>query len=76
MSVGVYSALDYLPLVEFGVFRKGGGRKTLILNDELVDALAESLPTLREDMCSGEAGGRRCGSGTSRLDVTDRKSVV
>jgi hypothetical protein len=46
VSVGFYSARDYLPLVEFGVLRRGGGRKTLILSDEQVDVLAETLPTL------------------------------
>jgi len=70
VSAGFYPARDYLPLVEFGVLRRGGGPKTLILNDEQVDALAETLPTLREDMCIGEARGRSCESGASRMDVT------
>jgi len=34
VSVGFYSARDYLPLVEFGVDRRGGGPKTIILRDE------------------------------------------
>ena len=68
--VGFYSSRDYLPQVEFGVLRRDGGTKTLILGDEQVDALAEILPTLREDMCRGEAGGCRCESGAFRLDVT------
>jgi hypothetical protein len=50
VSVGSYPARDYLPLVEFGVLRRGGGPKTLILSDEQVDALAETLLTLREDV--------------------------
>ena len=50
VSVGFYHARDYLPLVEYGVLRWGGGPKTLILSDEQVDALAETLPTLREYM--------------------------
>ena len=54
VSVGFYPARDYLPLVDFGVVRRGGGRKTLILSDEQVDAQAEALPTLWDDMCSGE----------------------
>jgi hypothetical protein len=33
VSVGFYPARDYLPLVEFGVVRSGGGPKTLILSD-------------------------------------------
>jgi len=70
VSVGFYPARDYLPLVEFGFVRRLGGPKTLILSDEQVDALAETLPTLRDDMCSGEAGVRRCESGAFRLDVT------
>ena len=35
-----------------------------------MDALAETLPTLRGDMCSGGARGCRCKSGAFRLDVT------
>jgi hypothetical protein len=54
VCVGFYPARDYLPLVEFGIVRRGGGPKTLILSHEQVDALAEVLPTLRDDMCSGE----------------------
>ena len=55
--VGFYPASVYLLLVEFGVLLRAGGPKTLILCDEHVDALAETLPTLREDMCSGGARG-------------------
>jgi hypothetical protein len=62
VSVGFYPARDYLTLVEFGVLRRAGGTKKLILSDEQVDALAETLPTLREDMCSGGARGCRCES--------------
>jgi len=69
VSVGFYPARDYLRLVEFGVVRRGGAPKTLILSDEQVDALAETLPTLRDDMCIGEAVGRSCESGAIRLDV-------
>jgi hypothetical protein len=54
VSVGSYPARDYLPLVEFGVVRRGGGPKNLILSDEQVDAMAEALPNLRYAMCSGE----------------------
>ena len=72
VSVVFYPARNYLPLVEFGVFRRGGGHKTLILSDEQVEALAEALPTLRDDMRCGETsvGGRRCESGAFRLDST------
>jgi len=70
VSVGFYPARDYLPQVEFGVLRRAGGPKTLILGEEQVDALAETLPTLRGDMCSGGARGCRCESGAFRLDVT------
>ena len=72
MSVGFYPARDHLSLSEFGVVRRGGGLKTLILSDKQVDALAEALPTLREDMCSCETsfGGRRCESGAFRLELT------
>jgi hypothetical protein len=54
VSVGFYAARDYLPLVEFGVVRRGGGPKTLILSDEQVDALAEALPKRQDDTCCGE----------------------
>ena len=40
VSVGFYPARDYLPLVEFGVIRRGGGPKDLIVSDEQVDAMA------------------------------------
>jgi len=50
VSVGFYHARNYLPLVEFGFLRRAGGPKTLILSDEHVDSLAETLPTLREDV--------------------------
>ena len=72
MCVGVYPARDYLPLVEFVVVRRGGGPKTLTLSDEQVDALAETQPTLRDDMCIAEtsAGVRRCEIGAFRLDLT------
>ena len=57
MSVDFHQARDYLPLVEFGVLRRAGGPNTLIFSDEQVDAMAETLPTLREDMCSGGSRG-------------------
>jgi len=61
-SVGFYPARDYLPLVEFGVFRRGGEPKTLILSDEQVDAMADGLPMLRNAMCSGETSVGAAGS--------------
>jgi len=70
VSVVFYPVRDYLPLVEFGVLRRGDGPKTLILSDEQVDALVETLRTLREVVCSGEAGGCRFELGAFRLDVT------
>jgi hypothetical protein len=72
VSVGFYPARDYLPLVEFGVVRRGGGPKTLILKDKQVDAMAEGLPMLRDAMCSGETSvaGHECENGAFRLDVT------
>ena len=75
VSVGFYPARDYLPLVEFGVVRRGGGPKTLILSVEQVDAMAEALPMLRDAMCSGETsvGVRRCESGAFRLDLTSSR---
>ena len=45
MSVGFYPARDYLLLVDFGV---------VILIDEQVDAMSDSLPTLRDVLCSFE----------------------
>jgi len=70
VSVGFYPARDYLSLVGFGVPRRAGSPKSLILSDEQVAALSETLPTLRGDMCSAGAGGCRCESGPFRLDVT------
>jgi hypothetical protein len=76
ISVGSFPARDYLTLVEFVILRKGGCPKTLILRDEQVDALAETLPKLRKDMCSCEAGGRRCENGAFRLDVTRSRRIA
>jgi len=56
--------------VELGVLWRAGGLKTLILGDEQVDALAETLPTLRGDMCIGVARGCGCEIGAFRLNVT------
>ena len=72
VSVGFYPARDYLPLVEFGVVRRGGRPETLVLSDEHVDAMVEDIPMLRDAMCSDEKSivGRRCESGAFRLDVT------
>ena len=53
VSVGFYPTRDHLPMFESGVLRKAGVPKSLILSNEHVDTLAETLPTLREDMCSG-----------------------
>ena len=71
VSVYFYPPRGYLPLVEFGVVRRGGVPKNLILSVEKVDALAEALPKLR-DMCCGETsvGCRRCESDAFRLDLT------
>jgi len=41
-----------------------------------VDALAENMPTLRDDMCSGEAGGHRCESGSARLDLKNSRRTA
>ena len=72
VSFGFYPARDYLPLVEFGLVRRGCGLKNLILSDEQLDAMAERLSMLRDAMCSGETsvGGRGSESGAFRLDVT------
>ena len=78
MSVVFYPARDYLPLVQFGVFRRGGVPKTLILSNEQVDAVAG--PTmLRDAMCIGETSVGRRGFeiGAFRLDVTrSRRRLV
>jgi len=70
--VGFYSTRDYLPLVEFGFVRIGGGPKTLILSDGQVDAMAELLPMLRDAMSIVETsvGVGGCESSVFRLDVT------
>jgi hypothetical protein len=70
VSVGFYPARDYLPQVEFGVLRRAGYTKSLILRDEQVGALAETMPTLRGAMYSAGARGCRCESGAFRLYVT------
>jgi len=41
-----------------------------------VDALAETLPTLRGDVCSGGARACSCESGAFRLDVTRSGRIV
>ena len=57
--------------MEFGVGRRGGGPKTLILIDEQVEALADGLSMLRGAMYIGEISviGRMCESDAFRLDV-------
>ena len=72
VSVDFYPAHEYLTLVEFVVFRRAGGTKTIILCDEQEDALAEVLPNLRDVMCSGEksVACRSCNSGAFRVDLT------
>ena len=72
MYVVFYRVRDYLQLVEFGVVRRGGGPKTIIISDEQVDAMAERLPMLRDAMCCGETsvGGSGCESGAFRLNMT------
>ena len=54
MSIGFYRARDYLRLAEFGVARRDGGPKTLILSYEQLEAMEVGLPMLRDAMCSGE----------------------
>ena len=67
MSVGFYPDRYYQPLVEFGAKRKGGS-KSVILTDEQVAVLVDSLPAIRDSMC---VGGDRviimCESGNIRL---------
>ena len=72
VSVSFYLARNHLHLVEFGVLRRGGGPKTLILGNEQVDAMVERLPMLRDAMCSGNVsvGGRGCEIVSFRLDLT------
>jgi len=48
------NALDYLPLLEFRVVRRGCGPTNLTLSDEQVHAMAEGLPILRQVICCGE----------------------
>ena len=71
VSVCFYPARDSLPLLEFGVVRRGGGPKTLLLSDKQMDALAEVLPILWDAMCNGEtfvcvAGARAVNFGSRR----------
>jgi hypothetical protein len=78
VSVGFYPPRVCLSLVEFWVVWRGGVPKTLILNDEQVDAMAEGIPMLRDAMSSGEpsVACRRCESGAFRLDVTCSRSTA
>jgi hypothetical protein len=70
-------ARGYLPLVEIGVVRRGGGPKTIILSYEQVDAMAEALPVLRDAMCGGNpVGGSGCKSGAFRLVVTRSRRIA
>ena len=69
VSVGFYSARDYLPLVEFGVFRRCGGPKTLILSNIQVEAMAEGFPCYGTP-CLLSRRVLGCESGAFRLDVT------
>jgi hypothetical protein len=76
VSVGLYPARDYQPLVEFGTIRRGSGSgsKSIILASEHVDKLAERLLE-GSDTCesSSVSGGgnfrltRNRGSGAARL---------
>jgi len=66
MSVGLYRARDYQPLVEFGAIRRGGS-KSLILTDEQFASLADFLPAIRDSMCVGEHRVTKCESGKFRL---------
>jgi len=52
VSVGYYPARDYQPKVEIGAIRRGGF-KCLILAEEQVASLADSLPSIRDSMCVG-----------------------
>jgi len=73
VSVGFYPARDYQPLVEFGAIRRGVS-KSLILADEQVAALADSLPAIRDSMCVG--GDRvviKCESGNFRLHTPEAR---
>jgi len=57
--------------VEFGVFRRGGEPKTIVLSDELVGATGECLPMLRDSLCGWyPVGGSGCKSAAFRVDVT------
>ena len=62
----------------FGVVRRGGGPKTLILIKEQLDAMAEVLPMLRDVMCSCETfvGCRSCESVAFRLDLTHSRRTA
>ena len=70
VSVGFYPAREYVLLVEFGVVRRGGRPKTIVLSDEHVDAMAVGLRKLRDAMCNWElADGSGFKSGAFRIKV-------
>jgi len=52
VSVGVYPARDYLPLVELCVILSCGS-KSIILTDEQVYTPAQYLPTIADSTCKG-----------------------
>jgi len=69
VSVGFYPARDYQPLVEFGAIRRGGS-KSILLTDEHIDTLADSLPKMLISICywgTGTAPAVGCESRTFRL---------
>ena len=66
VSVGFYPAPDYQPLVEFGAIRRGGS-KSIVLKDEHIDTLADSLPKMLVSVCNGEGTGASCVRGAFRL---------
>ena len=72
ISVGFYPAGFYLALLKFGVKRRGGWPKKIILTNKRVNALAEGLRKLCDALCSGgePAGGSECKSVAFRLNVT------
>ena len=70
LSVGYYSARDYLPLVEVGASNKVPIR----LEEEHVRTFAEHLPRICEAMCGDEQ--YSCVDGDFRLQTTGTYQVV
>jgi len=66
VSVGFYPARNYHPVVEFIAIRRDGS-KSIVLKDEHIDTLADTLPKTFVFVCNGEGRGAGYVSDAFRL---------